>query len=542
MEALNALALKKARESIAARFSDVSSLDDIATYRTTIQKNLAGADSKLNVAVQGKLDALKRAVDLMDESSGKLNEFTNTMAVVNDRILMTCTGISSYVKLSKAHHARENIKKVIQQVDFFIKVPERIDYLNHQLEVEPYNMKAVFTEAISQQALREALLSEISKNQHSEQHHHQHQHQHQQGNNNRRRLSAGGHGHGHGHDESNGGGSMTAEERQQHDHEYAVMKRAVEKHLSIVPLLLKSIEDKLWDNLDNIWTLCAENPADIVSTFEIIAMWDEYCNRKGRAIRLKALEIGKEGEAVEKMVRKCVVGTYKCKSMDEMKNYTIRYDHILDEARHRLQTKLDEKVESAFQAMKNTAKNTRNGNGNDEEEEEQEEEEEFNAKESKVVKTLEAASQILDLLQTFKSDIDHCVPPEYEAMEMFLSSLDSYLVPEIINLVDHSSVDGLGSLDVGDLIKLIDWMEYYVSEMVLIEQGDRDSTVEFINKAEDLLHEYLERIKKQVNEWFVNIKQQQTEVIGNTDGTLFTSKPEDMFNALHMQMAVAQGK
>jgi hypothetical protein len=525
MEALNAEALRKAREAIAARFSDLSSLDDIATYRASVQKNLAAADSKLNVAVQGKLDALKRAVDLMDESSGKLSEFTNTMSVVNDRIMMTCTGISAYTKLSKAHHARENIKKVIQQVDFFLKVPERIEFLNNQLEQEPYNMRVVFTEAISQQALREALLSEIGKN-------------HESGHSNthsRRRSSASAH-------QMEAQATMSPEERYQHDKEFAVMKAAVEKHLSIVPLLLKSIENKLWDAIDHIWMLCAENPSEVVAAFEIIAMWDEYCDRKGRYMRMKAKEIGKEGEAMEKMVRKCVVGTYKCKSLDEMKNYPIRYNSILDEAKFHLQAKLDEKVESAFEAMKTTRTQKHVSGQNDEEEEDEEEEEEPVGKESKVTKTLEAASQILDLLHTFKSEVNPCVPPEYAAMEMFLSSLDSYLVPEIINLVDHSHVDGLGSLDVGDLIKLIDWMEFYVGEMEAIDQGQRDSSVEFVNKAEDLLHEYLERIKKQVNEWFANIKQQQTEVVATDEGTLFTSKPEDMFNALHMQMAVAQGK
>ena len=78
MEALNAEALKNARAAVAARFADASSLDDVGTYRALVQKNLAAAESKLNVAVQGKLDALKRAVDLMDESSAKLVQFTKS--------------------------------------------------------------------------------------------------------------------------------------------------------------------------------------------------------------------------------------------------------------------------------------------------------------------------------------------------------------------------------------------------------------------------------------------------------------------------------
>ena len=69
MEALNKQALENARRSVAARFSETSSLDDLGTYRSQLQKQQAAAESKLNVAVSGKLDALKRAVDLMDESS-----------------------------------------------------------------------------------------------------------------------------------------------------------------------------------------------------------------------------------------------------------------------------------------------------------------------------------------------------------------------------------------------------------------------------------------------------------------------------------------
>ena len=96
MEVLNSKALENARKSIATRFSETSQLDDLDSYRQLVQKQLVSADSKLNVAVQGKLDALKRAVDLMDESSLKLNQFTKNMSWINDRINQTCTSISNY--------------------------------------------------------------------------------------------------------------------------------------------------------------------------------------------------------------------------------------------------------------------------------------------------------------------------------------------------------------------------------------------------------------------------------------------------------------
>lgn len=50
------------------------------------------------------------------------------------------------------------------------------------------------------------------------------------------------------------------------------------------------------------------------------------------------------------------------------------------------------------------------------------------------------------------------------------------------------------------------------------------------------------RIKSQVMEWFGNIKRQPIEVIKTGDGTLVTTIPEDMFNVIHMQIAVARDK
>ena len=57
------------------------------------------ADSQLNSAVQGKLDSLKRAVDLMDESTAKLTKLSINISRVDEKIAITNTGQSSYLNL-----------------------------------------------------------------------------------------------------------------------------------------------------------------------------------------------------------------------------------------------------------------------------------------------------------------------------------------------------------------------------------------------------------------------------------------------------------
>lgn len=62
------------------------------------------------------------------------------------------------------------------------------------------------------------------------------------------------------------------------------------------------------------------------------------------------------------------------------------------------------------------------------------------------------------------------------------------------------------------------------------------------NLKTELLVEYKGRIKSQVQQWFQNIQTQAVDISRATDGTLVTSRPEDMFNVLHAQLAVAHEK
>ena len=126
MRALNKAALIKARATIVNKFADPMDLDELLPYMAQLQKNMSIAEAQLNGAVQGKMDALKRAVDIMDESAEKLAAVKGRIVKTEERIVQANTAISTFEHLRRVHNARDNLQKVITQVEFFARAPERV--------------------------------------------------------------------------------------------------------------------------------------------------------------------------------------------------------------------------------------------------------------------------------------------------------------------------------------------------------------------------------------------------------------------------------
>ena len=126
MQGLNKAALIKARATIVSKFADPMDLDELLPYMAQLQKNMSIAEAQLNGAVQGKMDALKRAVDIMDESAEKLAAVKGRIVKTEERIVQANTAISTFEHLRRVHNARDNLQKVITQVEFFARAPERV--------------------------------------------------------------------------------------------------------------------------------------------------------------------------------------------------------------------------------------------------------------------------------------------------------------------------------------------------------------------------------------------------------------------------------
>jgi hypothetical protein len=161
MVALNNQAQHAARVMIQKKFQDLSSLEDISTLRNELQYKLTEADAKLKSIVQGKLDSLKRAVDLMDESSCKLTEFITNIDSIESKILLTNTIISKYENIKRIHYAKDNLSKVIEQVKYVDNIPNRVKELTRILNEMPEKLKDVYLESLKLQAWRSALMKEL---------------------------------------------------------------------------------------------------------------------------------------------------------------------------------------------------------------------------------------------------------------------------------------------------------------------------------------------------------------------------------------------
>lgn len=458
MQGLTQIALQKARETISQNFADPTSLDEIGVLSLQMEKQLLAAEEQLNGAVQSKLDSLKRAVDLMDESSVKLNILASNINKIDEKIAQTNTAISNYESLKRVHNARDNLSKVIAQVEFFAKVPERAKELKELLDKNPSSLKEVYVESLKYESLRKALVKEIrvSRNR-------------KKSVSGRVPMMNGGYGTGGDYSEDT----------------FMNIKQAVENHLRIVPELVDEVRQRVFTNISRLNDLASNSPADLVMSFEIVEMQQEYNERRNRVILANKGPPGDMHEDISAIVQ------------------------------DKIRQLLADRVEGEFEGMAN-----------------------FNEdKLSKVTALIMSANQVLQKMSIFREEVLPCMPPSYEPMLMFIEAFENQFLPRVEEMMKN-----VESLKVGEILDFINWIEYHKACMEEFQYLDRDCIPTLANISNELMTEYKTKIKAQVSLWFENIKNRPLEITKGTDDTLITSHPEDMFNIIHAQVEVAREK
>ncbi len=91
----------------------------------------------------------------------KLKEFTENIEWTESRILQSNTAIVAYPNLKTIHYARENLNKVIAQVEYFARIPDHVSQLRKVLDDDPGRFKEVYLESLKLEAWRSSLLSEL---------------------------------------------------------------------------------------------------------------------------------------------------------------------------------------------------------------------------------------------------------------------------------------------------------------------------------------------------------------------------------------------
>ena len=190
--------------------------------------------------------------------------------------------------------------------------------------------------------------------------------------------------------------------------------------------------------------------------------------------------------------------------------------NLKEETRERLVRNLNEKVEASFVGIAAELR------AMDEEEDEDETStihvEDVNGEDNvakkkrmgkKVTLTLNTATRMIGTMVEFKNVVCVCVPPSYHAMSLYMDAFEQQLQPQIEELIEDVTL-----LEVSEIMQLIDWLEYYVHQAGVFDELHhdqlpdqkeeqhvekvRDCCQRFLVIAEELMHEYLHRIKKQV--------------------------------------------
>ena len=480
MKSLNELALKRARAMVVKRFQTPLDLDDSSSAAYQIHKQATAAAAQLNGAVQTKLDALKRAADLMDESALKLTKLSDIIREIDLRIQVTNTVISNYEYLRRVHNVRDNLGRVLANIDFFTKVPDLVDGLSRALDSDPTQLKEIFLESIKLESLHTALVKEIKSNK------------------GRRASVAFVEGSGRGRGASIYSIGDEAQRR---------MIDAVEEHLGVVPALSRKIRDQLWDAIgsyDHMMDIASRSPQTLVATFEIVEMHQEYMDRR--------VDQAQRSGELEGMNPDFIAAT-------------IGYESISDECQARIRSLFENHVEGTFQMVVNDAQTMK--------------------AQSKTASITSAATELVKAVAYFKHELDPCFPPKYNALETFLDVLEEHLVPE-----SQAIMRGLDELTTKETLRLIDWFHFYQLQVAELETGLRPSTEKFEKISEDLMDDYINKVKVEIFKNFENIRKQfwqnvesdNPDVQPHPDGTIVTTGPQDIYKALDMSLQIGAAK
>ena len=450
-----------------------------------MQKQATAAAAQLNGAVQTKLDALKRAADLMDESAVKLTKLSQTIQEIDTRIMHTNTVISNYEYLRRVHNVRDNVARVISNIDFFTRVPELVEGLLNTLETDPTQLKEVFVESIKLESLHSALIKELKTNK-------------------GRRESVAAF-----EAESSAARGRSTSLYSSSDEGQRRMIAAIEEHLGVVPELARRIRSQLWNvigSYDQMIEVASRSPQTLVATFEIVEMHQEYMDRR--------IEQAQKSGELEGMDPDFIATS-------------LGYEAISDECQNRVRSLFESHVEGTFLAVGQDAQSI------------------GKAQPSKTATITTAATELIKAIAYFKHEVDPCFPPKYNALETFLDVFEDNLLPEA-----QAIMRGIGDLDAKETLRLIDWFHFYKLQVQELETGLRPSTETFEQIAQDLMDEYVAKIKSKIMQLFENARQQfwdlartESPVVNRTaDGLACTLAPQDVYKALDMSLEIGASR
>jgi hypothetical protein len=420
-----------------------------------------------------------------------------------------------------AQSAKNNLSKTLNLCHQWLGVPSRVKQLRAALDSEPLMLLAVFTELRDLEAWRKSLLHLLKRLDKDTSSNH----------NNSASASSS--------DSTNVLNSVTS---------------GLDAHMDSVLELAAAVREKLWQNVKRFFELGTANPAVLVMTFQVI----EERERAKEAMRKAAskpntVEAGKSmrGSAGSWGVRGDRAPHSPSESMDnadeldeddpeEEQDYRAKGMGLLHET-------IAERAEGAFKQFHKPPSTSGASGGQD------------NAKasnENRVGLALSAASHVLSELTIMVKEVAPCVPKEYSVVVLARNLYQSFLLVPLEAIYSHPS-----SLSTVELLKVIEWLDYYDSEMGSLMQDDNQqgsgrghgangggrgsfsakggSCEEFTAAADRLMTDYMGRMREQLSGWVETVRILEQELVKDKDGKFATAYPNDLMRLMRLQLDTA---
>ncbi|KAJ1454663.1 exocyst complex component Sec6-domain-containing protein [Pelagophyceae sp. CCMP2097] len=496
-------AKQRAVSAILARVEDDAlPLDAIEDLTLKYERQRDAANASLRVLVEQRAAAAARSTTQLSAA--------NAAATRIDAELHRMRGVSAEAKealalfpraqLDEAHTALRNLRSLLSLVDFYSSIPERCATLRADLQRDAGRLKDVYKKAMELEIWRSALQREVLI----------------AGNQTRMRD---------GELQKRGAARAPAGAPQGVVYDAAelgALAKILGSHFAAVSLLVHDVFERVHAVLDiELLPLAADEPQRVVAAAEVVEMHDVLQRRLVSDARADAARFGDDADDAEERLRATVVGA--AARQDALRRV---YDGARRTAASEFATMQMRLVDDGHSA---------------------------------VSAQLGAATRLVVGLNAARRDAANCVPPGWCLLRLVRVAYEDHVHRQLSPLWDGA--DKRGELDVAELMQVAEWLDYYNTLVAEVDAAPEDGgeaeafydasggpapllpcgpAARFERGAARLRDEYLDRIVSQVGVWFETIRAKPATLRPLEDGRLTTTRPEDMFQIVNVQIAVAR--
>lgn len=485
MALLSQRAQERARSAIMKRVSKgVLGLEAIDELRDEYEGVRRKSQSQIHVALMGKSVSVRAAIDSLGsaaEASGKIKDDFEGLR----RSTQAKRGQSfPRAELEEASIAIRNLKSLLVQIDFYSSIPSRCGRLRKLLKTAPEKyLKEAYKRAMELETWRSALNREVSA------------------------------------------AADRARRGEEQGVDLSALVDVLASHFADVGKLVNEVFAELHRCLEHgdIAEMARNEPARLVACAQVVEMHELL-----QARLAQEAVAGEPGDALLEKLRASPLGA---PSRDD----ALR--RLFDSARRRAAKLFAEhQMRLADEDCSHTSA------------------------------LVGAATKLVVDLDKIRKFAAPCVPDNrWKLVRVVRAAYEAHLERQLSPLwtANFEEEDGAG-LDVADLVQVSEWLDHYnavIQRVDCDEGGDYDEpdvcdllkcppqkpkllqvgvSESFRRGAQKLVRHYLDQVSVQVEKWFSAIRVREASLRKDSNGRWLTTRPEDMFQIVGTQLAVAK--